>query len=185
MDFHRRTEDLWRLVFVTLLVIISVESRGSGDLLNHRENVFSMEQLRGKVVLLVFGFTSCQDICPAEMARATIALNEMENSLGTVQPVFVTIDPDRDRPKVIARYLESFHPSFTGVSGDVKALSALAVRYGVTPARNKHHGNNSRIDHGYSTFILNTQGEIEVSVLPGLPPSHLAGLLSKFAEKMR
>ena len=53
------------------------------------------------------------------------------------------------------------------------------------PKENKHHGANKQIDHGYSTFILDKYGKIEVAVLPGLPPSHLAELLFKMTEKNR
>ncbi len=162
-----------------LIFCFSVSCLGSQQLIDHQGNFFSMEDLKGKVVLMVIGFTNCRDICPIEMARATVALKEMENQTESLRSIFLTVDPSNDTPAVIARYLEYFHPSFTGVTGDVETLRKLAEKYGVNPKKKNHHEDGIEIDHGYSTFILNEKGEIEVSVLPGLPPSHLVELLSK------
>ena len=162
-----------------LIFWFSVDCFSSGHLLDHRGNIFSMENLQGKTVLMVIGFTNCRDICPIEMARATVALSQMDNNPESLNPIFVTVDPKNDTPAVIARYLEHFHPSFTGITGNAETLQKLVKHYGVIPRRKNHHENDMDIDHGYSTFILNGAGEIEVAVLPGLPPSHLVKLLLK------
>ena len=162
-----------------LMFCFSVSCFSTEQLRDHRGNIFSMKNLEGKIVLMVVGFTNCKDICPIEMARVTVALKQMKSSLGSLTPIFLTVDPENDTPKVIAKYLEHFHPSFTGITGDPSTIAKLVKEYGVEPRKKNHHGNDLEIDHGYSTFILNETGKIEVAVLPGLPPSHLVELLLK------
>ena len=183
MRIIRKSESLRKLTVICLLVAGSLSTFAEEKLVDHRGESFSIAELQGKVVLLVIGFTNCEEICPTEMARATIALGEMEDNIKHVQPIFLTVDPERDRPEVIAKYLKNFHPSFIGISGDSETLAKLVKHYGVSPKENRHHGENKQIDHGYSTFILNTHGKIEVAVLPGLPPSHLSELIFKMTEE--
>ncbi len=184
MTISRGSEYLIRkLVFICFLAVFSFSTLAEEKLVDHLGKPFSVDQLRGNIVLLVIGFTNCEDICPVEMARASIALSEMKEDIWLVKPIFLTVDPERDSPEVIAKYLKNFHPSFIGISGDSETLTELVKNYGVLPKREKHHGDNQQIDHGYSTFILNRLGEIEVTVLPGLPPSHLSELLFKMTEE--
>ena len=183
MTTDRGSECLGRLAFIFFLVVFSFTTTAKEKLVDHLGEPFSVGQLKGKVVLLVIGFTNCEDVCPIEMARATIALSDLEGNIDLVQPVFLTIDPERDRPEVIANYLRNFHPSFTGISGNSDSVAKLVDYYGVSPKENKHHGANKQIDHGYSTFILDKYGKIEVAVLPGLPPSHLSELLFKMTQE--
>ena len=183
MTINRGSERLGKLAFICFLVVFSFTTAAEEKLVDHQGEHFSVDQLKGKVVLLIIGFTNCEDICPTEMARATIALGDLEGSIDLVQPIFLTVDPERDSPEVIAKYLKNFHPSFTGISGTSETLAKLVNHYGILPKRETHHGDNQQIDHGYSTFILNTLGEIEVAVLPGLPPSHLSELLFKMTEE--
>ena len=183
MTINRGSEFLGKLAFICLLAIFSFTTAAEEKLVDHQGEHFSVDQLKGKVVLLIIGFTNCEDICPTEMARASIALSEMKEDIRLVKPIFLTVDPERDSLEVIAKYLKNFHPSFTGISGDSETLAELVNHYGVSPKKESHHGENQQINHGYSTFILNTLGEIEVAVLPGLPPSHLSELLFKMTEE--
>ena len=184
MTISRGSEYLIRkLVFICFLAVFSFSTLAEEKLVDHLGKPFSVDQLKGKVVLLIIGFTNCEDICPTEMARASIALSKMKEDIRLVKPIFLTVDPERDSPEVIAKYLKNFHPSFTGISGASETLTELVNHYGVSPKRERHHGENQQINHGYSTFILNTLGEIEVAVLPGLPPSHLSELLFKMTEE--
>ena len=114
------------------------------------------------------------------MARASIALSEMKEDIWPVKPIFLTVDPERDSPEVIGKYLK-ISTFVYWYFRRLETLMGLVKNYGVFP-KEKHHGDNQQIDHGYSTFILNSLGEIEVAVLPGLPPSHLTELLFKMTE---
>ncbi len=84
------------------------------------------------VVLLFFGYSHCPDVCVTVLADVAQALNRMPTSdRDQIQMIFITTDPARDKPRVIARYLERFDPSFIGLTGDLSAIKAVAGRVGV------------------------------------------------------
>ena len=175
---------LYLLLGCCLLLPLSSLSRDAGNvtLLDQDGREFQLASLRGSVVLLVFGFTHCPHICPVEMARASAALRELEPLGKRVRAVFVTVDPGRDSPEVIKAYLENFHPGIVGLTGTAAALDTVADHYRVKRVEQAVEGGGYVVDHGYSLYLLNRQGEAEVVVLPGLPPSHIVSLVHKLLE---
>lgn len=115
------------------LELLPVNSRMGGDFVlpSSRGAPLDTRSLRGKVVLLNFGFTSCPDVCPLVLAR----LRQVVKTLGTdgegVQVVFVSFDPARDKLPGIKSYVEHFHPDFIGVTGSDVEIATVAARYGV------------------------------------------------------
>ena len=97
MTANRGSERLGKLAFICFLVVFSFTTAAEEKLVDHQGEHFSVDQLKGKVVLLIIGFTNCEDICPIEMARATIALGDLEENIDLVQPIFLTVDPERDK----------------------------------------------------------------------------------------
>jgi protein SCO1 len=84
------------------------------------------------VVLLFFGYTHCPDVCVTVLADVAQALNRMNPAdRDSVQMVFITTDPARDKPRVIGKYLERFDPSFIGLTGEMSTIKAVATRVGV------------------------------------------------------
>jgi protein SCO1/2 len=77
----------------------------------------SLSDYRGKLVLIYFGYTFCPDICPATLANAAQALRELGPQAEEVQVIMISLDPERDTPEKLARYMAHFHPSFIGVTG--------------------------------------------------------------------
>ncbi len=91
----------------------------------------NQDDFRGKVTLLFFGYTNCTDECPATMYNAARVLKQMGAAAARVRVVFVTVDPDRDTPAVLAKYTSQFGPNFVGLRGTADQLYALARRYRV------------------------------------------------------
>ena len=171
---------LWSLL---LPAVATEQAVGGVTLVDQNGRDFQLASLHGSVVLLVFGFTNCPHICPVEMARVSAALYELERYGDRVQGIFITVDPDRDTPEVIKVYLKSFHPDFIGLSGTESALTAVADRYRVKRAKIQAPAHDLYlVDHGYSLYILNQQGEAEVLVLPGLPPQHIVSIVSNLLD---
>jgi protein SCO1 len=170
---------LYLLIGCCLLLPLSSLARDAGSvtLLDQDGRNFQLASLRGSVVLLVFGFTQCPHICPVEMARVSAALRELEPLGRQVRAVFVTVDPGRDSPEVIKAYLDNFHPDIVGLTGTAAALDTVADHYRVKRIEQPREGGGYLVDHGYSLYLLNQQGEAEVAVLPGLPPSHIVSLV--------
>jgi protein SCO1/2 len=166
-----------------LLPVISLaREAGKVTLLDQEGRDFQLASLHGSVVLLVFGFTHCPHICPVEMARVSVALRELEPLGEQVRGVFVTVDPQRDSPEVIKAYLHNFHPGIIGLTGTPMALDTVADHYRVKRVKQSSGEGDYLIDHGYSLYLLNQQGEAEVVVLPGLPPSHIVTLVRRLLD---
>jgi len=94
-----------------------------------RDREVSLDDFRGRVVLLNFGFTSCPDVCPTALARMRTLLLDLEALDVDVQPLFVTIDPQRDRLPGLDRYLSNFHPRLIGLRPEPDELERIAARY--------------------------------------------------------
>lgn len=93
---------------------------------------FRLDGMRGKIVLLFFGYTSCPDICPTTMAELKTALDKIgEENAKNVQVVFVTVDPERDTPQRVQEYVNHFNKDFVGLSGPESQLAKIWSEYGV------------------------------------------------------
>ncbi|MCK6540938.1 MAG: SCO family protein [Anaerolineales bacterium] len=93
---------------------------------------FQLSGMRGKVVLLFFGYTSCPDICPTTLAELNQAMKGLKaEEAARVQVVFVTVDPGRDTPERAQEYVNHFNPDFIGLSGPEEELSKVWNAYGV------------------------------------------------------
>ena len=90
---------------------------------------FSLHDARGKVVLIYFGFTSCADTCPVTLTKVAAALRELGDLAGRVQPLFISVDPERDTQAVLRRYMRYFHSSILGLTGRPEEIEAVARQY--------------------------------------------------------
>jgi protein SCO1 len=97
---------------------------------------------RGKIVLLYFGYTFCPDVCPTALSNMAQVLTRIGRDGRHIRVLFVTVDPNRDTPPVLAAYVKNFAPQIEGLRGTADQLAALARRYrvvySVTPATKDH-----------------------------------------------
>lgn len=121
---------------------------------------------RGEVVMLYFGFSHCEDVCPTTLGNLERVLGRLGPGAGRVQVLFVTVDPDRDTPSVLAAYVRQFGPEMVGLRGDADQLAALARRYrvgySVTP---NGPGQPYVVAHGSGIYVFDASGKA-----PGGPP---------------
>lgn len=89
------------------------------------------EDLKGKTVLLFFGYASCPDVCPTTMAQLTEVMRLLGKDAENVRIAFVSVDPHRDTPELLQQYVNAFNPNAIGLTGDQKAIAGLAKRYRV------------------------------------------------------
>ena len=107
---------------------------GHMQLTDHNGAPFNTEeQLRGKWWLVYFGFANCATVCPAELTKITDALNELDAdpSLPQVTPLFVTLDPDRDTPQAVKKFVEPYHKRFVGLTGSTEEIKEAAKKFRV------------------------------------------------------
>ncbi|KAH6896382.1 h-sco1 [Coprinopsis sp. MPI-PUGE-AT-0042] len=135
---------------------------GPFTLTTHDGKTFTEQDMKGKWSLVYFGFTNCPDICPAELDKITDVLNVVQKDHGDIfLPLFVTVDPARDLPHRIGRYLGDFHPSFIGLYGDYDATKAVCKKYRVyfsTPPNADPNG-DYLVDHSIFVYLMDPDGK--------------------------
>ena len=126
---------------------------------------FRLSELRGDIILLFFGYTSCPDVCPATMAEFRQALSELnEQDAERVKVVFVTVDPERDTPERVQEYVDRFNPAFIGLSGAPAELEKVWAAYGVS--REVVDGGSAAgyiVNHTARVNMIDAQGNLRVS----------------------
>lgn len=126
--------------------------------------IVTQDDFDGQVVALFFGFTHCPDYCPMTMARFAAALDGLdEDETRDIRVLFVSVDPQRDTPEVLARYVGTFGPEFVGLRGEHDTLRSLTRRYRTTFSYGEpdEHGFYD-VSHGTAAFLFDRNGEIRV-----------------------
>jgi protein SCO1/2 len=125
---------------------------------------------RGKYPIYYFGFTNCPDVCPTDMAKIGQALRRFEKSSPTraarVQPFFITVDPERDSPHVLATYVEAFHPRIIGLTGTANEIAAVAKAFAIYYAKESVPGAGGyTMNHNRIAYLFGPKGE-PIAILP-------------------
>jgi protein SCO1 len=125
---------------------------------------FRLSEMRGKIVALFFGYTSCPDVCPTTMAELKQALDKVGARADQVQVLFVTVDPQRDTPEKVQEYVNHFNSDFIGLSGPEPDLAKVWSEYGVF--RQIVDGTSAAgyiVDHTARVTLIDQQGNLRVS----------------------
>lgn len=151
----------------------SSNATGGDFVLHSSQGKLSLDQFRGKVVLLYFGYTKCPDVCPTSLATISQALNELSaDELKSVQALFISVDPERDNFKLLDKYASYFHESMIGVTGSSGEIEEVANSYGVQYEK-VDLGESTfgyAINHSSGTYLITPEGELGF-VLPHQTPS--------------
>lgn len=134
---------------------------------------FNLEDYRGKVVLLYFGFTTCPDICPTTLAEIRQVMSDLGEDAANVQFVMVTIDPERDTLDKLKAYVETFSTSFIGVRQEGETLQAMQDTFEVKAFKQElpDSAMGYTFDHTPSVFVIDKQGRWVERFLFGTSPS--------------
>jgi protein SCO1/2 len=148
---------------------------GPFDLIDHGGRRRTDADFRGKLVLIYFGYTRCPDVCPTELQALSLALDMLGTAGDAVQPLFITVDPERDTPPVLADYVTSFHPRLVALTGPDSAIREVALAYKVYFARSStaQHGNYA-VDHTGFIYLVGKDGRYLGFLPPGAPPEQIA-----------
>jgi protein SCO1/2 len=122
--------------------------------------------LRGKVLLIYFGYTHCPDVCPASLAAGAQALNTLTAEERTkVRLIMVSIDPERDTPERLKEYTAYFHPEMVGVTGTPEEIAAVAKSFGAGYLRQPARPDGSyAVDHTTRTYVVAPDGKLAASL---------------------
>ncbi|MCC7328088.1 MAG: SCO family protein [Burkholderiales bacterium] len=135
----------------------------------------SLADYRGKAVVVFFGYTQCPDVCPTTLATLAAAMKQLGPDADRVQVVFITVDPERDTPELLAQYVPAFDPRFVGLYGDAAATERVAHEFkviyqkqpGTTPG-------NYTVDHSAGVFAFDPQGRLRLYIGHGQSPEVFA-----------
>lgn len=130
----------------------------------------------GKYMLIYFGFTFCPDVCPTELQVMSGALSALGEEAAKIQPIFITVDPDRDTPEVMARYVKQFDPRLIGLSGTAAETANIARKYRVYYEKVKDPDSSAdySMDHSSLIYLMGPDGGFLTFFPPGTSPEKMA-----------
>ncbi|GIW09549.1 MAG: lipoprotein [Dehalococcoidia bacterium] len=136
----------------------------------------SLASLRGRPVLLTFGYTHCPDVCPLTLSNLAAAKRLLGRSGQDLQVLFITVDPERDTPTTLRAYLDRFDPAFIGLVPTPEELPALARTYTVQYERLPgSEASGYLMGHTSATFVLDRELRIRLLLWPEMTPEQIAG----------
>ncbi|MFC0384727.1 SCO family protein [Muricoccus vinaceus] len=131
--------------------------------------------LRGKLSLVLFGFTFCPDVCPTELQAIAQTMDLLGAQNTQVRPVFITVDPERDTPAKMKEYVEQFHPAITGLTGTPQQVAAAARAWRVYYSKVTPPGSTEYLmDHSAFTYLMGRDGSLRALFRPGATPEEMA-----------
>ncbi len=154
--------------------------KGGDFTLRSAQGALSLHDLRGKVVLLYFGYTLCPDICPTSLAFTAQGLSQLEApELENVRMLFITVDPERDTLERLKEYTAFFHSSIIGLTGSTEEIARIARLYGASYAKQQvESAAGYVVDHSADTYVIGADGKLFAALPHATPPG-------KVAEKVR
>ena len=147
---------------------------GPFELIDHSGRAVTDEFYRGKYLLISFGYTSCPDICPTTLLEISTTLNRLGVDARKIQPLFITLDPERDSPQVLAEYVANFHPQITGLTGTADQVAAAAKAFRTYYRKKVLTDEDYVVDHSTITFLMAPGGRYLTHFAFGTPPEIMA-----------
>lgn len=130
-------------------------------LTDHNGKPRTLADFHGKVVALFFGYTHCPDVCPTTLADLAQVMGMLGKDADKVQVLFITVDPERDKPEMLVKYVSAFHPSFLGLYGDAQATAQAAKAFYVTYQK-QPTTSGYNVDHSVGTFLIDPNGRVRL-----------------------
>jgi protein SCO1/2 len=147
---------------------LSTDITGAGygrdfALFDHHGKPRTLADFRGRLVVVTFGYTHCPDVCPTTLADLAGAMRQLGSDAERVQVLFVTVDPERDTPAVLAAYVTAFDARFLGLYGDAEATQRAAKEFRVFYEK-RGAGAAASVDHSTQSTVIDAQGRLRLLV---------------------
>ncbi|MFZ4586373.1 MAG: SCO family protein [Candidatus Methylopumilus universalis] len=160
--------------------ISSVRMDTTFSLKDFNGRIRTLEDFKGKVVVLFFGFTHCPDICPTTLTDLKKTMVLLKDKASAVQVIFITLDPARDTEDVLKKFIPTFNSSFLGLTGTESDIDKVANQLKIF---NKKVNDGSKagytIDHSAGLYVIDKKGSIKLHISNGQKPEDLASDLAK------
>jgi protein SCO1/2 len=137
-------------------------------LTDHTGQARTLDDYRGKVVAVFFGYTQCPDVCPTTMVEMTQVKQQLGADADKLQVLFITVDPERDTQEVLASFVPAFDPAFVGLRGDLAQTQKVEKDFKIFAQKVVgKDGKSYTIDHTAGTYLFDPQGRIRLFVRHG------------------
>lgn len=155
-------------------------------LMDTRGRAVSDQDFRGSFQLISFGYTFCPDICPTTLAEMALVMNKLGERAERLQPIFVTVDPERDTPEVLRNYTAFFHPRIIGLTGSPELVRRVADHFKVRYEKYREPGaapDKYSVDHSAGMYLLGPDGSFLVKFAYATPPTEVAERIRALMER--
>jgi len=155
-----------------------ITGQGYGDamprLVGQDGRARSRDDFKGRVTVLLFGFTHCPDLCPTALSNLSVVLDRLGEERDRVQIAFITVDPERDTPEVLRDYLSGFGPNFVGLTGEPVAIRKAAKTFKVFFQKIPRPDGDYTMDHSAFVFVLDLQASVRLMSTVNRQPEDIA-----------
>ena len=132
-------------------------------LTDHNGKARRLADFRGKVVVLFFGYTHCPDVCPTTLSDLSLAMKRLGSDAGKVQVLFVTLDPERDTPALLAQFVPAFDSNFLGLYGNADATAGVAREFKIFYQKQESASKAGyTLDHSAGTYVFDQTGRLRL-----------------------
>jgi protein SCO1/2 len=131
-------------------------------LTDHNGRPRTLADFKGKVVVVFFGYTHCPDVCPVTLSELAGVADGLGKDAERLQVLFITVDPERDTPEVLAKYVPAFNPGFLGLYGDADATARTCKEFKIFYQKQPAAGGGYSVDHSAGTYIYDTAGHLRL-----------------------
>lgn len=177
------------LLAICLLLVTpgtaQADSKPGGDftLTDQDNHNFQLQQLRGNVVLLFFGYTTCPDVCPMELGKIAGVLNKFEKMTGQVKGIFISVDPDRDSPQKLKEYTAFFSKQLQGLTGSREQIDQVAKQYRANYRISENEKNQIVVDHSSNLYVIDKKGDLHTIIPFGMGTNHVTKVVETLLDK--
>ncbi len=151
-------------LFIMLPIVLSIQDKkedyaasikGSDFSLNDvNNNLITEKSFQGPITALFFGFTHCPDVCPMTLNKLDIIIDRLEKENKNLKVIFISIDPDRDTPKVMRDYINSFNSNFIGITGNTEKIFLLSRSWGIISEKIFSENGEYSVNHSSPVILL-------------------------------
>lgn len=157
---------------------------GAYTLVDGKGATVTNKDFAGKYTLVYFGFTHCPDICPTGLLLIENAINQLGRAGDRIVPLFISLDPERDTPKVVGNYVQHFGKRFVGLTGTPEQIKHVAEQYKVyyRKVEDKDAANGYMVDHSAYMYLMGPDGKYLTHFPHHISESALKDGLAKFVR---
>jgi protein SCO1/2 len=135
----------------------------------------SLAEFRNELVVVIFGYTQCPDVCPTTLHDYAQAMKALGKDAGQVQVLFVTVDPKRDTAELLRQYVGAFDARFIGLRGEASALDRVVKDFHIyVDTRPGRTPDSYTVDHSSQVFVFDRSGKVRLMINAGTPPADIA-----------